>query len=440
MTADAMLAAAAAGYLLTLVAALGAEALRGCSRHQLQDLCRRHGREDRLPDVRQAHRHVAATIEALRILAAGLTTFAVASWLWGHLVERDDSLGPVALAALAAAALALLLAAAVWLPQAVVRFWGEALAFHTWPLWRAVARVLAPLGWGAAPFAAALRLATGRPPDERTEEDFEQEIRSMVSEGQQQGHLEEEAREMIESVIQLHELTVAEIMTPRTDMVSMHVGLSLAEAVEFAIRSPHSRIPVYDKSRDDVVGILYVRDLLPLLSRDDPPETVLPILRAPAFVPETKPVDDLLQEFQQTRNHLAVVLDEYGGVSGVVTIEDALEEIVGEIRDEYDLHVDEGIRRIDQRTSDVQARVRLAELNQRLGLDLPETGEFETLAGFVFHELGRLPAVGETLVRSGVRLTVQEVSRRRIERVRVELLDGDTEVAGRAASEQTGKA
>src|SRR5690606_37158669 len=146
-------------------------------------------------------------------------------------------------------------------------------------------------------------------------------------------------------------------------------------------------------------------------------------LREPYFVPETKRVDDLLQQFQRTHNHMAIVLDEYGGVSGLVTIEDVLEEIVGEIIDEYDPELVEGIRRIDDNTAEVLGRVHVDEANERLGLSLPDDGDYDTVAGLVFHELGRIPTVGEQITYNGVRFTVLEASRRRIERLKLEQID-----------------
>ena len=230
---------------------------------------------------------------------------------------------------------------------------------------------------------------------------------------------------MIEGVIELGNAEVAEVMTPRTYMLSMRASLSLDEVVKFVITSGHTRIPVYDKNRDDIIGILHMKDLLPELIKSpaDRVPNVTGLLRPALFVPETKRLDGLLQEFQQNRNHMAVVLDEFGGVSGLVTIEDVLEEIVGEIVDEYDDDLVEGIKSIDEHTTEVQARVRVDEVNERLGTHLPEDGDFDTIGGFVFSHLGHIPTVGESITVDEVRLTVIDVTRRRIERVRIEVLD-----------------
>jgi putative hemolysin len=182
---------------------------------------------------------------------------------------------------------------------------------------------------------------------------------------------------------------------------------------------------VINKNLDDIVGVLYAKDLLPELAKGASelarPWTVL--LREPYFVPESKPIDVLLQEFQRTRNHMAVVLDEYGGVCGLVTMEDVLEEIVGEIVDEYDKDLVEGIRQLDDGLCEVLGRVHIDEINEKLGLELPEEDDFDTIAGFVFSRLGHIPQVGDELLAENVRITVLEATRRRIERVRIEVLD-----------------
>jgi len=208
-------------------------------------------------------------------------------------------------------------------------------------------------------------------------------------------------------------------------MVSMPLTLSWDEAVAFVIEKKLTRIPVFDKNRDDIVGILYTRDLLPELAKgpDENRKAWTEILREPSYIPETKPIDVLLQEFQRTRNHLAIVLDEYGGVAGLVTLEDVLEEIVGEIVDEYDQDLVDGVRMIDDGLCEALGKVHIDEINERLDLSLPDDRDFDTIGGFVFSELGHIPGVGEEVVFKNVRITVVEASRRRIERVRIETLD-----------------
>jgi CBS domain containing-hemolysin-like protein len=212
-------------------------------------------------------------------------------------------------------------------------------------------------------------------------------------------------------------------MTPRTDIHMVQINTPWDEVVESVIESGHTRVPVYDKSRDDIVGILYSKDLLPELAKppDEPRRPLPELLRKPLFVPETKPVDDLLKLFQKSRTHIAVVLDEFGGVSGLVTIEDVLEEIVGEIDDEYDQQAEAAIRKIDDDTCEALGRTHIHEINELMGFDLPENADFDTIGGFVFAEFGRVPSPGETITwQDSVRVTVLEASRRRVNRVRLE--------------------
>ena len=228
---------------------------------------------------------------------------------------------------------------------------------------------------------------------------------------------------MIEGVIELGDASVSHIMTPRTDIHMIQLNTPWQEVIESVIKSGHTRVPVYDKSRDEIVGILYSKDLLPELAKsaDQSPRPLAELLRKPLFVPETKPVDDLLNLFQKSRTHIAVVLDEFAGVSGLVTIEDVLEEIVGEIDDEYDQKTEDEIRKIDDDICEALGRAHVDEINSVMGFDLPEDEDFDTIGGFVFAEFGRVPAVGESITwQDTVRVTVLEASRRRVNRVRLE--------------------
>jgi CBS domain containing-hemolysin-like protein len=323
------------------------------------------------------------------------------------------------------AGLLLALAANLWLPRTLARLWADPLLFFAWPVLWGVSFLLVPSVWLAHVVDVAVHRLAGRKLAVPDEESFEEDIRTIVSEGHREGLLEEEAREMIEGVIELGDADVSQIMTPRTDMLSIPASLSWEEMLEQVISAGHTRVPVYGRNRDDILGILHTKDLLPELTRG-PGQRVdhwTKLLRQPVFVPETKPIDALLQELQHSRNHMVVVLDEYGGVSGLVTMEDALEEIVGEIVDEYDPAHVEGIHELGPGVCEALGRVHIDEINERLGLALPEDADYDTIGGFVFNELGHVPAAGEDLVWQNVRITVLDATRRRIERVRIEVLD-----------------
>ena len=422
MTADIAFWLAMAGMALTCLAATGAKSLTVFSRHDLEEICRRRDTLNRLGKILKRHDQVALAAETLQVVGTAVVILAGTSWVWleSHApVEADWRFLGVGVAV----GSLLLLAVEIWIPWAVARLWAAPFVHYTWPFWQAVCVVLTPLLLGARFFDTLFHRLAGRQPEVPNEESFEDEIRTIVTEGHREGLLEEDAREMIEGVMELGDVDVSEIMTPRTDMISIPVSLSWQEMLEFVIGQGHTRIPVYERNRDDIVGTLYTKDLLPRLAEaaTTPEGPWTSLLREPYFVPETKPIDVLLQEFQRSRNQMAIVLDEYGGVSGLVTMEDVLEEIVGEITDEYDKDLVEGIRTLDGGVAEVLAKVHIDEINERLGLTLPEDGDFDTIGGLVFSELGHVPLVGEELIIGKVRLTVLEATNRRVLRVRIEV-------------------
>jgi CBS domain containing-hemolysin-like protein len=412
---------AIAGLVVSTLAAMGARALRDFSRHRLQEICERRQHLDRFGEIVRRHEEVALGVETLSAMA--MVVFAVAGGIYGW--ERFVA-EPAAWLGLTLVVLLLMLVAVVanvCLPWAIVRVGAEPFLYYTWPCWQGLNRLMFPLVWLARGFDMVLRQLTGRKSSEDDEDAFEDEIRTIVTEGHREGLLEEEAREMIEGVIELGDVSVSHVMTPRTEMHMVQCKQTWDEVLDYVTSVGHTRIPVYDKSRDDVVGILYIKDLLPELAKDaDEPRRPLDgLLRKPLFVPESKAVDDLLRLFQQSRTHMAIVLDEYGGVSGLVTIEDVLEEIVGEIEDEFDAEVEIEIRKIDDDTCEALGRAHVDQINELMGFDLPEEEAFDTIGGFVFSEFGRVPTVGESMTWGNlVQVKVLEASRRRVGRVRIE--------------------
>lgn len=426
MTVDCMFWIALTAMLLTCFAAIGARSLAGFSRHEMEEVCRRRGAPRRLGDILKRYDRFALAAETFQVLGTVVTVAAILRWSRLGFYDAAAPDGGQALIAVGAC-FAILLVFEIWIPWTVARLWAEPFLFVTWPLWGIVNLLASPLVFGAHFVDMVFHRLANRKQYNPDEESFEDEIRTIVTEGHREGAIEEDAREMIEGVIQLSDVVVSEIMTPRTDMVSIPRSLSWQEALDFVVKVGHTRIPVHEKTRDDIVGILYAKDLLPELAKgpDEPRVPWTSLLREPNFVPETKPVDVLLQEFQRDRTHMVVVLDEYGGVSGLVTMEDVLEEIVGEIVDEYDKDLVDGIRLLDEHLAEALGKVHIDEINERLDLDLPEDGDFDTIAGYIFTELGHVPVEGEELIRQNVRFTVVEATRRRIERVRIETLESD---------------
>ncbi|MDP6467846.1 MAG: hemolysin family protein, partial [Pirellulaceae bacterium] len=214
---------------------------------------------------------------------------------------------------------------------------------------------------------------------------------------------------------------VSDIMTPRSNMDALDVTANWDQVLQYVVEAGRTRFPVFEGPVDQIIGVLYVKDLLAELAlEENRRKSLRELLRQPWFVPTTRPLNELLQDFLQTRNHLAVVVDEYQSIAGVVTIEDVLEEIVGEIVDESDKDEEEVIRIVDDTSAEVLGIAHVDDLNERMGLDLPEPDEYDTIAGFVIHELGRIPKAGETMLADGARITVLAATRRRIERLLVE--------------------
>ena len=278
--------------------------------------------------------------------------------------------------------------------------------------------------WLTRPLVAALffltRIVTapfGANPQEGTLVS-EEDIKALIETGEQQGVLDTGEREMIHSVFALGEKKVHEVMVPRPDITAIDVNTPPEQLLEAVVSAGHSRIPVYEGSPDQIIGVLYVKDLFRRLARHES-VTIRPFLRAAQFVPETKKVDELLREMQKDKVHIAIVVDEYGGTAGLVTIEDLVEEIVGEIRDEYDVD-EELVLPVSEHEALMDARVPFSEVKETFALeDSDGEEEFDTLGGYVTHELGRLPKVGETIQRSGVKFVVETVDGRRIGRIRV---------------------
>jgi CBS domain containing-hemolysin-like protein len=403
------------------IASIALQALNDVVWHELKELCQRRDKRARFDAIYDGYEGVVVGLQvSIVLLLVTLAASAVAEWLQIRAAwSWQQQLGVAGVGSV------VLLMTMVWIPVAVGQTHSTPVIYHLWPLLRLVRWIALPFTWPTSVFEAALRRMTDEiePLDE--EEAFEEEILAMVTEGLHDGHLEADAREMIEGVIALGDANVADIMTPRSNMDVISIDLEWQEMVRQVATTARTRLPVYQDSLENIIGVLYVKDLLVELSRDEgqPPRPLREILREVRYVPESQPLDDLLQDFLRTRNHLAMVVDEYNGVVGLVTIEDVLEEIVGEIVDESDDEQAGEIHRIDANVVEIYGRAHLAEVNEELGLDLPEPEDFDTIAGFVIHEMGRIPKVGEVVEWGTVRITVLDANDRKIERVQLESLE-----------------
>ncbi|MFO1401376.1 MAG: transporter associated domain-containing protein [Steroidobacteraceae bacterium] len=248
-----------------------------------------------------------------------------------------------------------------------------------------------------------------------------EQLLELLAEAQRRGMLDVDALGMLEGALAVADMQVRDIMVPRSEMVCIRREDPLARILPQVVSSGHSRFPVVDGDRDDVVGILLAKDLLRVgaggaAAKFDMREC----LRPAVFVPEAKRLNVLLREFRGKRNHMAIVVDEYGGVAGLVTIEDVIEQIVGDIDDEFDVEEDQGIRREGERQFSVRGTTRIEEFNDYFGTELVD-GEFDTIAGVVMREFGRMPRRGETTQVAGMEFRVLRTDRRRIDSLRVTL-------------------
>ncbi|NOX97054.1 MAG: HlyC/CorC family transporter [Nitrospirae bacterium] len=304
-------------------------------------------------------------------------------------------------------------------PKTYARQNAEKVALQIIKLLRLLSQILSPLTI-ALVFVAniIIRFSGGKitkPGPFMTEE----EIRGMLSVGEEEGVLEEKEKEMIDSIFEFGNTKVQEVMIPRLDIVAVEAGRSLTDILKVAVDAGHSRIPVFEKKVDNIIGVLYVKDLLSLWeNKDEEKLKVKDLIRAPYFVPETKQVSELLREFQKKKIHLAIVVDEYGGTAGLVTLEDLLEEIVGEIEDEYD-EEREGIKILGEGVALIDGKTDVGEANEKLDIDLPEKEGVETVAGFVVDRLGRVPQTGEELTYKNLLISVVEADRRRVVKVKI---------------------
>ncbi len=244
-----------------------------------------------------------------------------------------------------------------------------------------------------------------------------EEIDSYFSLGEEVGIIERDEKEMISSVFEFGDTFTREVMVPRPDIISMPINIELEELLEFIREDGHSRFPVYDGSLDRVVGIVYVKDILMKLDEIKKSYDLFKLLRPPFFVPETKKLDDLLREFQKRKQHLALVVDEYGGISGLVTIEDLLEEIVGEIVDEYDLDEQKPLLQLEKNVYSIDARFSIKDMEEELDTKL-DYEDSETVGGFVLEKLGRIPQKGEMFEEAQGTFQVTEIKGNRILRVK----------------------
>lgn len=275
-----------------------------------------------------------------------------------------------------------------------------------------------PISYVLDKFMALMTVSFGFSEQEKERLLEVEEFQTLLDIGEEQGALEEEEKEMLHSIFEFGDTSVREIMIPRTDVVCVPYNVAFDELIKVIKSKGHTRIPVYRETIDKIQGVINAKDLLSLISEKGKEFNVLELCRPPIYVPESKKIDDLLRLFQEERQHMVIVVDEYGGTSGIVTLEDVIEEIVGEIRDEYDKE-SPLYRKIDEGAYIVNAKINIDSLDELINIDIPDTDEYETLGGFILEKTGALPNEQETIRHNDFLLTMEKVEKNRIVQVRI---------------------
>lgn len=364
----------------------------------------------------------------LMILLVQLTTASLSTWLLTRLTNNAG----IGVAAGTAVATGFMFIFGELIPKASASHNSERVALRITRPIALLSRVMRPVAV-LFEFIANGILRLFREKDLTTEMIVtdEGEILAMVSAAEEHDVIEEEEREMIHSVFEFGDTITREVMVPRPDMVTLPHGATVIDALTLTIKHGFSRIPVRGRNLDDIVGVLYAKDLMKYLQKGNLGHDIKDVVRDAYVIPETKSLSDLLRELRKRKVHMAIVVDEHGTVAGLVTIEDLLEEIVGEIFDEFDME----INLVDQVASNryrVDARVTIDDINEKLNIKLPEEGDVDTVGGLVLKVLGHLPVPGEAFVYNGIAIKVEKLKTNRISSVTMELIDaGDVDVNNR---------
>jgi CBS domain containing-hemolysin-like protein len=417
---------AAAVAVLVVIALFGSfacEALRSFSRSRLDDACRKLGQPDRFAIVLRRSTDGLIAWRILTLLSVAALA-AVAGDRFAadltHLNKFRDWLAvvtePILLAAVFVFGLFVL-------PWSLARVTGERFLARCWPVLEFAVSGMRLAVAGVRRIDAFMHRLWGlKEPAGHTIDSILREVESLVELGQREGILAPQARRMIERVIAAQQEAVVSVMTPRTEMECIPVTATLEEARQVMVAGGHSRMPVIGTSPDDIIGILYAKELLRHMSAEngDPTLTLKDVVKEPFYVPETIGIDKLLESMKRRGVHIAIVIDEYSGVAGLVTMEDVLEEIVGEIVDEYDTADDAGIRPAGPHAVEVEPWVRIDDLPEQFAFDLPDDEDYDTVGGFVYAQLGRIPRRREMVAWKHLRVTVLDADKRRILKLRVE--------------------
>ncbi len=259
---------------------------------------------------------------------------------------------------------------------------------------------------------------TKRDDNQRSLQITEEEVESIIKLGEEVGSIEKEEKEMIHNIFKFNDISVGEVMTPRTDMFRLNAGIKIADALEKVMSMKFSRIPVYNGETDNIIGIVHIRDILSAIVKNKKDDVLKDIMHDSYLVPDSKKIDDMLTEFQDKKIQMAVVIDEHGGVAGIVSIEDLLEEIVGEIYDEKDIK-EHPIRKINKTTAIVRGKARIDEINKELGTRFRQNDSYDTISGMIMHKLEKIPKHGDKVSTGKYDIIVEKATKNKVLEVKI---------------------
>jgi len=403
----------------TLFFSLNAAALQTFSRLKLEAVSKTKGREKLADSIIKNTEKLVLTCSLYRLIFNMCILLLLLAYL-KITSSRSPTIGDYTIIFLIAAAIFSIFNLII--PHTWAKFGSEKILLRTYKL---LILCMVP----AWPFLYAFRLTDslvrrllGAPPatPKELQQEREEQFLTSLELQKMQGLVDEQEKEMIENVLQLSSTVVSEIMTPRLDMVAIEATSDLKTILDAITSTGHSRVPVYEGTYDNVIGFIYAKDLLTALDKDPSSFNLRERLREVYFVPETKLLRDLLHEFQSQKLHIAIVIDEYGGTAGLVSIEDILEELVGEITDEYEKISPKPIKQVDANTLETDAKTPINSINDQFELNLPASEDYDTISGFILSHLGYVPKTGESFDYKNLKFTVLSAEARRIKRIKIQ--------------------
>ncbi|MDH4239078.1 MAG: hemolysin family protein [Phycisphaerae bacterium] len=397
---------------------VNASALRIFSMAKLQDAFKAVNRENLIDGLVENAEKLILTCSLYRLIAnCGILLLLLHVFVSLH--EKGPQISDYLLTFIIAAVIFSIFSLAT--PHAWAKYAGEKILSRTYKLLMLSATMALPILYVFGLYDSLVKRLAGvaKTTPEEQQEEKQEEFLTDLEQHRIEGVVDKEEQEMIESVLELDETTADEIMTPRTDISAVEVNSDLQAVLDTITTAGHTRVPVYEENIDKIIGMIYAKDLLTEIGKKPADFKLRENMREAYFVPETKSLRTLLHEFQNQKLHIAVVLDEYGGTAGIVTLEDIIEELVGEIADEYEEIPPKPVKKIDQNTIEADARTYIDDLNDQFELNLPEDEDYDTIGGFVFSHLGYIPKTGESFEYENLKFTIVSAEARRIKRVKI---------------------